>query len=191
MKPTLDDVLQILADRGSTRYGSEAVTQLAHALQCAALAEAAHQSGGASVSPALVTACLLHDMGHLLYPHGDENANQDDRHEYRAVPFLKHLFGSEVTEPIRLHVQAKRYLCATDPAYWGSLSPASQHSLELQGGTYSPDEATAFIQQPFAADAVQLRRWDEQAKVPGQATPDLTHFRPWLAACLRKPEQLA
>ncbi|MGF1498765.1 MAG: phosphonate degradation HD-domain oxygenase [Elainellaceae cyanobacterium] len=183
MQLSLDEVLQILAERGARRYGSEAVTQLAHALQCAALAEAAGRSAGVQKSPALVTACLLHDIGHLLYPQDDEDIGQDDRHEYQAAVFLSSRFGPEVTEPIRLHVQAKRYLCAIDPDYWSSLSPASQHSLEQQGGIYSPEEAQAFIQQPFAADAVQLRRWDDLAKVPEQPTPDLAHFRPWLMAC--------
>jgi predicted HD phosphohydrolase len=130
---------------------------------------------------------LLHDLGHLVHDLGADAAERgiDDRHEYRAMPWLRSLFGPAVTEPIRLHVEAKRYLCATDAAYWEALSPASQRSLTLQGGIYSPDAAAAFIQQPYAADAARLRRWDDRAKVPQQPTPDLQHFAPILAGLRR------
>jgi phosphonate degradation associated HDIG domain protein len=176
---TLQDILDIFTQRGHELYGSEAVSQLDHALQCAALAEAAS-------SPAsLISACLLHDVGHMIHALGDDVAKRgiDDRHEYRAIPVLKSLFGPEVTEPIRLHVNAKRYLCATDSVYWDILSAPSKRSLELQGGIFSPEEAEAFIQQPYAQDAVTLRRWDEKAKVPGQNTPGIDHFIPFLETC--------
>ncbi|MEL6129341.1 MAG: phosphohydrolase, partial [Cyanobacteria bacterium J06628_4] len=94
------------------------------------------------------------------------------------------LFPEAVTTPIRLHVAAKRYLCAVDDSYWDSLSPASKLSLELQGGIFSPPMAAAFIQQPNARDAVKLRRWDDLAKITNLVTPDLDHFQPILeAAC--------
>ena len=89
---------------------------------------------------------------------------------------LKRLFGPAVLTPIRLHVDAKRYLCATDAGYWASLSEDSKRSLELQGGTYSAADAAEFIAQPYAQDAVKLRRWDDLAKVAGRTTPDLAHF---------------
>ncbi|MEB3229758.1 MAG: phosphohydrolase, partial [Leptolyngbyaceae bacterium] len=104
----------------------------------------------------------------------------DDRHEHRAIPVLEQLFSDAVTQPIKLHVDAKRYLCAVDQGYWDALSPASKRSLELQGGVFTPDEADAFIQQPHAPQAVQLRRWDDWAKDPDQVTPDLDHFLPRL-----------
>lgn len=85
-------------------------------------------------------------------------------------------------EPIRLHVDAKRYLCATEPGYWEGLSPASRHSLELQGGAYAESEAQVFMAQPYAAEAVRLRRYDDLAKVPQKVTPTLDHFLGILAA---------
>lgn len=175
----LNPILTLLRDRGSAQYGQEAVSQLEHALQCATLAEQAQAPS------TLITAALLHDLGHLLHSLGEDAAVQgiDDHHEHRAVPMLRRVFPVAVTEPIRLHVDAKRYLCAVDAAYWQTLSPASKQSLEVQGGIFSPDEAAAFIRQPFAPDATQLRRWDDLAKVPHQPTPTLDHFVPILASC--------
>ncbi|MEO1592456.1 MAG: phosphonate degradation HD-domain oxygenase [Cyanobacteria bacterium J06632_22] len=169
---SLSKILAILDQQGTARYGTEAVSQLQHALQSATLAM---QAGA---EPELITAALLHDFGHLVHNLGEDAAERgiDDRHEYRALGFLKSLFGPAVTEPIRLHVNAKRYLCAVDKAYWDSLSPASKRSLELQGGIYSEAEAQAFIQQPHAPAAVELRRWDDLAKVPEMATPPLDNF---------------
>lgn len=183
MEIELSAVLTILEERGGQQYGLEAVTQLEHALQCATLAEAAGQSAE------VIAACLLHDLGHLVHNLGEDAANRqiDDCHELRALPWLTPLFSSAVTEPIRLHVSAKRYLCAVEPAYWQTLSVASQQTLQLQGGAFSAKEAKQFIQQPHAAVAVQLRRWDEAAKVPGLQTPDLQHFSLILSHCL--PEE--
>jgi predicted HD phosphohydrolase len=97
---------------------------------------------------------------------------------------LETLFSPAVTEPIRLHVEAKRYLCAVNPTYWDSLSTASKHSLEIQGGVFSPQAAAQFIQQPYAKEAVQLRVWDDRAKVPALQVPPLEHFVPTLKSCL-------
>jgi len=176
MPYTLNYLLTLYRDRGQAQYGGEAINQLEHALQCATLAEADGQSAE------LIAACLLHDLGHLIYPLGDDPALRgiDDRHEYRAIPVLEKRFPAAVTGPIQLHVEAKRYLCAVDEDYWGALSTASKRSLELQGGVFSSAAADAFIQQPHASAAVQLRRWDDQAKVPHLATPDLEHFLPTL-----------
>jgi phosphonate degradation associated HDIG domain protein len=174
---TAQEILDVFAQRGNEMYGGEAVSQLEHALQCATLAAAAGSSA------ALITACLCHDLGHLVHSLGEDAGDRgiDDRHEYRAMGVLRSLFPEAVTEPIRLHVEAKRYLCATDSHYWAGLSPASKTSLELQGGIFSTEAANAFIQKPYAGDAVQLRIWDDQAKVPGKATPDLKYFQPYLA----------
>lgn len=176
MPNSLMNILDLLASRGHAQYGEEAINQLEHALQCATLAEAANRPDH------LIAACLLHDLGHLVHDLGEDAALRglDDRHEYRAIPILDALFGPAVTAPICLHVEAKRYLCAVDPTYWASLSPASKRSLELQGGVFSATEAAAFIAQPFARDAVQLRIWDDRAKVPDQQTLPLAHFTPIL-----------
>ena len=180
MTTTLNQILDLYRHRGQAQYGGEAVSQLEHALQCATLAEEQGES------PALIAACLLHDLGHLVHHLGDDPAVRgiDDRHEYQAVPVLETLFPEAVTTPVRLHVAAKRYLCAVDDSYWDSLSPASKRSLELQGGIFSQSAAQAFIQQPHAEDAVKLRRWDDLAKVKDLKTPDLDHFQSILeAAC--------
>ncbi len=162
------EIVKLYETRGAAQYGSEAVSQLEHALQCAALAEAAR------AAPALVVASLLHDLGHLIAetPH-DHERDADDLHQFLAIPFLRGVLPPAVLEPIRLHVDAKRYLCRAEEGYWDALSVASRHSLELQGGVFTSAEAQRFLQLPFAADAVALRRWDDLAKVPGRATPPL------------------
>jgi [1-hydroxy-2-(trimethylamino)ethyl]phosphonate dioxygenase len=179
--PSIDALFEILRCLGERQYGREAVSQLEHALQCATLAE--RDVAG----PKQVTAALLHDIGHLVddlgAPASDAEADADMRHEERAARYLARWFDSEVTEPVRLHVPAKRFLVATDPAYRETLSPASVHSLELQGGAMSAEEAGAFARKPYAAEAVVLRRWDDLAKVPGAVTPPLEHFRPTVEAC--------
>jgi len=155
---------------------AEPVSALAHALQCAQFAETAQADA------ALVTAALLHDVGHFLPGiEVDEGAGPDtdigdDRHEQRGAGWLAAGFGPAVTEPIRLHVEAKRYLAAADPAYAATLTPASVHSLALQGGPMSIEERRRFAARPFAAEAVQLRRWDDLAKEPGRRTAPLAHF---------------
>ncbi|MDB5762493.1 MAG: hypothetical protein JWQ21_1488 [Herminiimonas sp.] len=163
---TIDTIVDWLRHRGGGMYGGEAVTQLEHALQCAALA----QSAGAA--PALVTAALLHDIGHLA---GDGN---DEKHPHGKLgaQLLGGLFPPSVTEPVRLHIDAKRYLCSTDPSYWSGLSEASRRSLEWQGGLFRREDASAFILQSHAGDAVRLRRWDDAAKVPTAITPPLETF---------------
>lgn len=180
MHPRLTEIKQLYTDKGQACYDGEAISQLDHALQCAMFAEAANQSSE------LITACLLHDLGHLLHNLGDHAADRgvDDCHERRAIPYLRSLFSVAVTEPIRLHVQAKRYLCATDSAYWSGLSAASRQSLQLQGGIFSDAEAQQFIAQPYSQDAVRLRCWDDQAKIVGLETLDFEHFIPILAACI-------
>ncbi|MFO0996757.1 MAG: HD domain-containing protein [Alphaproteobacteria bacterium] len=178
VKDGIEALLELLARQGQRSY-QENVTQLDHALQAAALAE----SEGASA--ALVTAALLHDVGHLL--EGDEGAalhGIDDRHEVHGSSYLAQWFGAEVTRPIRLHVDAKRYLCAVEPDYAANLSEASVRSLALQGGPFDPEAAERFLRQPHAADAVRLRRWDEGAKQVGAAPPPLEHFRRYLDAAL-------
>ena len=169
---SIDDIETLFERRGHEQYAGEPVTQLEHALQTAALAEAA------GADDELVTAYLLHDLGHLLQDLGETPTLRgvDDVHQYAALPFLRGLFGERVLGGIQLHVDAKRYLCATRPTYHDSLSEDSRRSLTLQGGVFGADEAAAFMQRAGAADAVQLRLWDDLAKTAGAVTPPLAHF---------------
>jgi phosphonate degradation associated HDIG domain protein len=178
MSLTLNEVVDLLQRRGHQQYGMEAISQLEHALQCADMAEQAGET------PETIVAALLHDMGHLLAAERDgqseHDTSKDDLHQYIALPFLRTLFPDAVLEPIRLHVDAKRYLCLMDSGYWAELSPASKHSLEQQGGVFSEQQAEVFMQQNFAAEAVRLRRYDDLAKVPAKVVPDLSHYAVYL-----------
>ena len=167
--------------KGDRAYEGEGVSQLAHALQSAQFAERA----GAPAE--LVCAALLHDIGHLLNDKGETPTLRgvDDLHQYMALPFLRPYFPEAVLGPIRLHVDAKRYLCATRAEYFSQLSEDSKRSLQLQGGVFSAEEAERFISQPHAAEAVRVRLWDDAAKTPGAATPDLAHFEPVLREACR------
>ncbi len=173
---TVDETRKLFAGRGSQWYGGEAVSQLEHALQAAWFAERE------AASPELIVAALLHDIGHLLQRLPEDAVEQglDDRHEAAAITWLAHRFPPSVYEPVGLHVAAKRYLCAADPAYLAQLSPTSQGSLRLQGGPMSPDERLQFEQHPYFEDAVRLRKWDDAAKVAGLKTPTLDHFVSYL-----------
>jgi phosphonate degradation associated HDIG domain protein len=172
----VDFVILLFKQKGDATYLGERVSQTAHALQAAWAAE---QAG---VSDALIAAALLHDVGHLLPDLSEDSApdNIPDAHEERGARWLERHFGPDVVEPVHLHVAAKRFLCATEPAYLGTLSEASLRSLELQGGPFTADEAARFRLGRYAEAAIALRRLDEQAKVPGLPTPDLEHFRPIL-----------
>jgi phosphonate degradation associated HDIG domain protein len=181
MSLTIPEIVDLLGSRATTWYGQEAVSQLDHALQCAHLAEQAHES------PETVVAALLHDLGHMLSAERTPVADQDglpakdDLHQFVALPFLRSRFPDAVLEPIKLHVDAKRYLCAVDAGYWESLSVASKHSLELQGGRYDEVQVRAFEDLTFYAEAVRLRRYDDLAKIPGQVTPPLSHYADLMA----------
>jgi len=174
---TIEEICQLYQIKGDRLYGGEAISQFAHGLQCAALAADHHQSAE------MIVACLLHDIGHLLdspkQPLGGYTP-----HEEAALMALRSLFRPAVTEPIRLHVAAKRYLCTVEPDYWDALSECSKQSLKLQGDRLSKAAAQAFIDQPYAPEAVQLRRWDDQAKVIGLKTPALEAFVPAMMACV-------
>jgi gamma-butyrobetaine dioxygenase len=136
----------------------------------------------------LIAAALLHDVGHLLHGLPEDVATQgiDGRHEEGGAAWLAQYFTPAVAGIVRLHVAAKRYLCAVDPAYAAGLSPASQQSLALQGGPFNQDEARRFEQELFWQEAVALRRWDDGAKVPCLDVPGLEHYRPCLEMVLRK-----
>ena len=172
MALTLQDIGTLFARHGTAQYSGEPVTQLEHALQSACLAE---QAGA---DDELITAALLHDLGHLLNDQGETPSLRgvDDVHQYFALPFLRGVFGERVLCAIKWHVDAKRYLCATQPDYRAGLSTDSKRSLKLQGGIFSDEQAAKFIAQENAPEAVQLRLWDDQAKSPGLVTPPLSHY---------------
>jgi phosphonate degradation associated HDIG domain protein len=171
---------ELFASEGAADYLGEPVTQAAHMLQAAALAE---QAGA---TPALVAAALLHDVGHFTGTITGRDLMQgtDNRHSDQGASWLAQWFGPDVTEPVRLHVAAKRYLCAVEPGYFERLSPASVYTLGVQGGPMAGDEVAEFEASPFATAACQVRRWDDDAKDPEAATPPLEHFVPVLAGLL-------
>lgn len=169
-------IIDVMRDNGGDLYGGECITQLEHGLQCAKLA----MDDGAS--EALIAAALLHDIGHLVdnkFHLGQEN-EIDRHHEAIGAAYLSKNFPDAVTEPIRLHVDAKRYMCATDEAYAASLSEASVRSLRLQGGPFTKEQADAFMARPHALEAVLLRKWDDLGKDPEMVTPTLDDFAPML-----------
>lgn len=180
---TVDDCFALLAREGARQYGGEPVSQLAHALQSATLAIEAGEPA------AVVVAALFHDIGHLL---GDGDSGQaergiDEHHETIGATALRALLGDAVAEPVRLHVDAKRWLCFAEGGYWDALSRASKISLDVQGGPFDAAQAASFLKQPHAEAAVRLRRYDDLAKVRGRATPGLEEFRGW-AARVRPPD---
>jgi len=178
MRLTVTDVLDLLQTQGQACPATAGVSQLDHALQCAYLAEIAGEQ------TETVVACLLHDLGRLLMArepnHERPGAHADEVHPHIVQPFLQGLFPEAVLEPIRLHVQAKRYLCLIEPSYQDRLSPAARDRLQRQGGAFTEAQAEHYIAQPFAIEATRLRRYDDLAKVPGKRMPGLTHFAPCL-----------
>jgi phosphonate degradation associated HDIG domain protein len=175
MTLTIAEITSLLQQRGTAQYGTEAVNQLEHALQCANLAQHAGETSHT------IVASLLHDLGHLLVAERDgtveHDISKDDLHQYIALPFLRGLFPEAVLQPIRLHVDAKRYLCLAEAGYWEALSPASKRSLEQQGGVYTDEQARTFLEQAWASEAIRVRRYDDLAKVAGATVPELDSYR--------------
>jgi len=166
------EVLAIYGERGAEAYFGESVSVTEHALQAA---HCAQLDGAPAV---LIIASLLHDIGHLIDPAPEQIAEwtSDARHEVCGASWLAVRFGPSVSEPVRLHVAAKRYLCASEPGYLELLSAASIRTLQLQGGAMTRAETAKFEAEPYHREAVQLRRWDDRAKVAGLSTPDLHHY---------------
>jgi len=177
----IDEILRLFETRGDEAYFGEPVSQKEHALQ------AAHQAEQEGATAALVVAALLHDIGHLIHNLPEDIADRgvDARHEAAGEAWLTQHFPAEVTEAVKLHVAAKRYLCKVDSEYLPQLSPASVQSLSLQGGPFSDAEVREFEQNQYFRQAVRLRRWDDRAKIPGLAVPGLEHYRPALEESLR------
>jgi gamma-butyrobetaine dioxygenase len=177
-------IADLFASEGAADYLGEAVTQAEHMLQAASLAE---RDGAAGP---LIAAALLHDVGHFTGAVSGHELMQgtDNRHSDQGAAWLAQWFGPEVTEPVRLHVSAKRYLCATEPGYLELLSPASVYTLGVQGGPMHGSELAEFEASPHAQDACLLRRWDDAAKDAEAAATPFDHFRPLLRELLAMPE---
>lgn len=175
----LDEIYEIRAHGG---YGLSLVNQLMHAVQSGAHA----QSQGHP--PSLIVAALLHDIGHMVHDLGEHPAAAgiDDRHEDVGAAWLARYFGPAVVEPVRLHVAAKRYLCAADADYFSKLSTDSIESLALQGGPMTTAEMAAFEAEPYGQDAIALRRIDELAKDPNGPLPAFASFRADISAAFRQ-----
>ncbi len=169
-------IADIFARRGAESYLGEAVTMSQHMLQAALLAEEA------GADDEVVAAALLHDIGHYTseFPPDAQDQGIDNRHDRAGAAVLAPWFPERVTACVRHHVAAKRYLCATDPGYFGRLSEASVLTLKLQGGPMDAAEVEAFAGQPNLKDILRVRVWDDQAKVAGVATPFFDHYAPLL-----------
>lgn len=183
MAGVLDEIFALYRRNGNRRYAPEGLSQLQHALQCAQLAE----RFGAT-SP-MIAAALLHDYGHLLETNDEAPLVQGRQNSHAAVGarHLSAIFPPSVTEPIRLHVTAKRHLCAVDQHYFEALSPGSLLTLKSQGGLLSASETRAFLAEPHAQAAILLRRWDDMSKDPAATTPAWEHFRLYLQEALARP----
>jgi phosphonate degradation associated HDIG domain protein len=175
-----DEIFSIFAARGSAAYFGEPVSMTQHCLQ------AAHWAQLERAPESLIVAALLHDIGHLVVDVPDDIADwtSDAFHEKVGGDWLAQRFGPEVSEPVRLHVPAKRYLCATRPSYLAKLSPASVITLKLQGGVMSAVEVTSFETETYFKEAVRIREWDDLGKVAGSEPPDLMSYRTMIEHCL-------
>jgi phosphonate degradation associated HDIG domain protein len=172
----VDFIEDIFARRGAEEYLGEPVTISEHMLQCAELAE---RTGA---SDTLIAAALLHDIGHFTneFPADAAEHGIDTVHEEAGARVLRDFFPPVITDCVRYHVDAKRYLCATDPGYFGRLSAASVHSLNLQGGPMKATEVAEFAKNPHLNDILQVRIWDDTGKAPGHAAPSFSHYKPLL-----------
>ena len=176
-----EEILALFQKRGADAYFGESVSTIEHSLQ------AAHFAQTAGAPPALIIAALLHDIGHLIEEAPGDIADWkvDAHHERVGGRWLATRFPPAVSEPVRLHVPAKRYLLATDAGYFAKLSPASVITLELQGGPMTAHEVAQFETEPFHRDAVRVRQWDDAGKVSGLKTPGLSDYRSLIEGLLR------
>lgn len=173
-------IRDILERRGDESYLGEDVSMTEHMLQTAWIAEQAGED------PGVIVAGLLHDIGHYTGEFGDDyiDIGVDNLHEQAGEAILRRWFPPEVTEPVRWHVDAKRYLCAVEPSYFATLSEASVRTLALQGGPMNDDEVAAFAANPWLDTILRVRRYDDGGKVPGRETPPLDHYLDMVRAVL-------
>ena len=178
--PRLTLILRLIDAHAHDHYG-ETASQIDHIVQCG------HLAAEAGESDAMIVAALLHDIGQFIDDagHAADRLNIDARHEDLGADFLAQWFGPEVTGPVRLHVAAKRYLCAIEPGYEAALSDASKLSLALQGGAMDAAERAAFEANPWFADAVRLRRYDDTGKRPDWQVPDLASHHARIIGAMR------
>jgi len=187
-----DRLLDAFAGSAARRYGGEPVTELAHSLQCAELAR------DAGADDELQLACLLHDVGRfavdprLIFDRKDRavGARPDARgHHDVGADLIAPYVPERVAWLVRMHADAKRYLCAIEPAYWDTLTPGSRYTLTLQGGVMTPETVSSLTRHPWLADALRLRRWDDLAKVPDQPTRRLEAWAPMLQRYFAHPRR--
>jgi predicted HD phosphohydrolase len=189
-----DRLIEAMTKSAARQYGTEGVTELAHALQCAELAAAA----GADEELAL--ACLLHDVGRYAVAQEEIDDTLEQVAPRGGTVPGHHEAGADLIQPyvpkrvaflVRAHADAKRYLCAADPGYYDTLSKGSKHTLTIQGGVMTADEAVSTATQPWWPDALRLRRWDDQAKVVGRPTRELASWEPLLRKYFEAPRASA
>ena len=169
----VDYIADVFERRGAESYLGEKVSMAQHMLQAAAAAESSQ------ADPELIVAALLHDIGHYSneIPDSVLMKGTNNYHEEAGANFLADYFPLSVTEPIRQHVAAKRYLCATDPEYLSRLSAASVYTLKVQGGPMNLEEVADFEKSPYLDNCIRLRVWDDAGKDPHKSHPDFSHYR--------------
>jgi predicted HD phosphohydrolase len=185
-----DRLLEAFAGSAARLYGGEPVTELAHSLQCAELAR------DAGADEDLQLACLLHDVGRFAVDPREIFDKKDGKLGAHAGARGHHDVGADLIAPwvparvawlVRMHANAKRYLCAVEPAYFETLTAGSRYTMTLQGGPMSADEVARLGRHPWLADALRLRRWDDLAKVPGKVTRLIDDWAPFLRQHFARP----
>ena len=194
MSTMADRLIEAMANSAARQYGRERVNELAHALQCAELAEAA------GADEEIVLACLLHDVGRYAVAQDEISDTLEQAAASAGKARGHHEAGADLIAPyvpervgflVRAHTDAKRYLCATEPSYYETLSRGSKHTLTLQGGAMTPAEVERVARHPWWPDAVRLRRWDDAAKVVGKQTRELGSWEPLVRKYFSRPRAAA
>jgi len=175
MHPFILQLIELYDAEGHHTYG-EGINQAEHGVQCAELALRAGETAE------MVTAALLHDVGHLMAT--TDIAFGNYKHDSIGAEYLAPYFPPPVTEPIRQHAEAKRYLCAVEKGYLEGLSAASMDSLHCQGGLMNEEEQKAFLKEEYAEDAIKLRRWDDEGKVEELSHKTVAHYQAYMNAAL-------
>ncbi|MBO6947130.1 MAG: HD domain-containing protein [Rhodospirillales bacterium] len=188
---TVDTIFEALETSGQVQYGTEPITELEHALQIADIAD--EMSGDEE----MILAALLHDIGRvavrqdeisdtLVPDHMGKTKDGSKGHDAAGAELLSDYFSDRILAGIRMHVAAKRYLCTVEPKYRDKISGGSETTLRMQGGLMSDEELEKFRATPFSEDAVQIRRWDDMAKIPGKPTRPLEHWRDMMSRHMQK-----